>query len=192
MVAEGRTVIFISHKLHEVKAVSDRVTVLRGGRAIATVDTASSTLESLASLMVGRAFETTARPRPPRTDEREPVLAVEGLTVEGDRGGTAVDGRRPYGARRRDRRARGCLGQRAARVGRGDHRVPAGARRLGACRAPRCCRTAMRVRRSSRGGLRPRGPARHGGLTEPLARDERRAQVVPRRSRRARSSACGR
>ena len=38
MVQEGRTVIFISHKLHEVMAVSDRVTVLRGGRAVATVD----------------------------------------------------------------------------------------------------------------------------------------------------------
>src|SRR5215468_2967328 len=40
MADEGRTVIFISHKLHEVKAVSDRVTVLRGGRAVATRETA--------------------------------------------------------------------------------------------------------------------------------------------------------
>ena len=38
MAAEGRTVIFISHKLHEVKAVSDRVTVLRAGKTVATVD----------------------------------------------------------------------------------------------------------------------------------------------------------
>src|SRR5204863_2403398 len=42
MAAEGRTVIFISHKLHEVKAVADRVTVLRGGRSVATVDTAGA------------------------------------------------------------------------------------------------------------------------------------------------------
>src|ERR1700753_2003079 len=54
MAAEGRTVIFISHKLHEVKAVADRVTVLRGGKSIATVETADATPRSLASLMVGR------------------------------------------------------------------------------------------------------------------------------------------
>ena len=40
MAAEGRTVIFISHKLHEVMAVADRVTVLRGGKSIGTVATA--------------------------------------------------------------------------------------------------------------------------------------------------------
>ena len=40
MAAEGRTVIFISHKLHEVMAVADRVTVLRGGRSLGTVATA--------------------------------------------------------------------------------------------------------------------------------------------------------
>ena len=38
MADEGRTIIFISHKLHEVKAVSDRVTVLRAGKTVATVD----------------------------------------------------------------------------------------------------------------------------------------------------------
>ena len=43
MADEGRTVIFISHKLHEVMAVSDRVTVLRGGRSLATLATAETT-----------------------------------------------------------------------------------------------------------------------------------------------------
>src|SRR6185503_9595922 len=57
MADEGRTVIFISHKLHEVKAVSDRVTVLRAGRTVATADTADSTPRSLAALMVGRELE---------------------------------------------------------------------------------------------------------------------------------------
>src|SRR5437762_6843122 len=54
MANEGRTVIFISHKLHEVKAVADRVTVLRGGRTVATVSTEGATPRSLAALMVGR------------------------------------------------------------------------------------------------------------------------------------------
>ena len=57
MAAEGRTVIFISHKLHEVMAVADRVTVLRGGRTIGTVPTARRRRESLAALMVGREVE---------------------------------------------------------------------------------------------------------------------------------------
>src|SRR5881394_1432352 len=54
MADEGRTVVFISHKLNEVKAVADRVTVLRGGRSVATVSTEDATPRSLASLMVGR------------------------------------------------------------------------------------------------------------------------------------------
>src|SRR5881296_2563215 len=57
MAAEGRTVVFISHKLHEVMAVADRVTVLRGGRNVATVPIAEATPRSLANLMVGREVE---------------------------------------------------------------------------------------------------------------------------------------
>src|SRR5205823_8385013 len=71
MAMEGRTVIFISHKLHEVKAVADRVTVLRGGRSIATVTAADATSRELAALMVGREVELSRRlPRaaPPGVD----------------------------------------------------------------------------------------------------------------------------
>src|SRR5437773_9466699 len=57
MADDGRTVIFISHKLHEVKAVADRVTVLRRGRSVATVHAAGATRRSLAALMVGREIE---------------------------------------------------------------------------------------------------------------------------------------
>jgi general nucleoside transport system ATP-binding protein len=91
MVGEGRTVIFISHKLHEVKAVSDRVTVLRAGRVVATESTEGATRESLASLMVGHALESGRRPRK-AMPERVPVLEAADLWAEGDRGSTAVKG----------------------------------------------------------------------------------------------------
>jgi general nucleoside transport system ATP-binding protein len=90
MAAEGRTVIFISHKLHEVTAVADRVTVLRGGKSVATVDTASVSRQELASLMVGREVETARR----RTGERrigDALLELDRVTAQGDRGVVAVD-----------------------------------------------------------------------------------------------------
>src|SRR5438876_7464579 len=76
MANEGRTVIFISHKLHEVKAVADRVTVLRGGRTVATVSAEDATPRSLASLMVGRELAGVAAP--PRTAS-EVVLQLDGV-----------------------------------------------------------------------------------------------------------------
>ncbi len=72
--AEGRTVVFISHKLREVLAVADRVTVLRAGRAVATVPAAGATPRSLAALMVGRDVEAVRRGE--RHCAGEPVLDV--------------------------------------------------------------------------------------------------------------------
>ena len=89
MTAEGRTVIFISHKLHEVKAVADRVTVLRGGRSVATVSTAESTPLSLAALMVGREVEVTRR-REGEGSIGDVVFELDGLWSQGDRGVPAV------------------------------------------------------------------------------------------------------
>jgi ABC-type uncharacterized transport system ATPase subunit len=91
MAAEGRTVIFISHKLHEVKAVADRVTVLRNGRTIATVPTAEATPRSLASLMVGRELGGERDERAARTPG-EVVLRLDGVWADGDRGAPAVRG----------------------------------------------------------------------------------------------------
>src|SRR5256714_2953008 len=90
MAAEGRTVIFISHKLHEVKAVADRVTVLRGGHAVATVAAAQATPRSLAVLMVGRELAGGSAP-----EARAPggiVLELDDVWALGDRGGAAVRG----------------------------------------------------------------------------------------------------
>src|ERR671923_1004948 len=89
MAAEGRTIVFISHKLHEVKAVADRVTVLRGGRAVATVTAADATPRSLAALMVGRDVEIGRQPNG-RTPAEDVVLEVEALCAVGDRGRQAV------------------------------------------------------------------------------------------------------
>jgi general nucleoside transport system ATP-binding protein len=91
IVAEGRTVIFISHKLQEVKAVSDRVTVLRGGRVVATVGTAEASPQSLASLMVGRQLEEVRRHRAGAA-EGEPVLEVDDLWAESHRATTSLKG----------------------------------------------------------------------------------------------------
>ncbi len=91
MAEEGRTVIFISHKLHEVKAVSDRVTVLRSGKLVATVPTAEASLQSLASLMVGHEIETVRR-RAGGGGRGGTMLDVDDVWVEGDRGAPAVKG----------------------------------------------------------------------------------------------------
>jgi general nucleoside transport system ATP-binding protein len=88
MASEDRTVIFISHKLHEVTAVADRVTVLRGGRSIATVDTADVTRHELAALMVGRDIDVGRRRDAAAIGE--PMLVAEGLTARGDRGMDAL------------------------------------------------------------------------------------------------------
>ena len=89
MAAEGRTVIFISHKLHEVMAVADRVTVLRGGRTVATVDAAEATLRSLAALMVGREVGASQRTVPEHTPG-DVALELAGVSAAGDRGGDAL------------------------------------------------------------------------------------------------------
>jgi ABC-type uncharacterized transport system ATPase subunit len=90
MAAEGRTVIFISHKLNEVMAVADRITVLRGGRTVGTVSAADATRRSLASLMVGREIEESRRVERAKQLSDLRTLEVEGLSVAGDRGEAAV------------------------------------------------------------------------------------------------------
>jgi ABC-type uncharacterized transport system ATPase subunit len=90
MAGEGRTVIFISHKLHEVKAVADRVTVLRAGRKVATLEAAEASPRELAALMVGREVELAKRVERAEPPGDEAALRVEGLSVRGDRGEEAV------------------------------------------------------------------------------------------------------
>jgi general nucleoside transport system ATP-binding protein len=88
MADDGRTVIFISHKLHEVKAVADRVTVLRRGRSIATVPAGDATPRSLAGLMVGREIELGRQDG--RREIGAPCIELEGVSADSDRGVPAV------------------------------------------------------------------------------------------------------
>jgi ABC-type uncharacterized transport system ATPase subunit len=81
---EGMSVIFISHKLNEVLDIADRVTVLRRGKRIETLDTSQATEASLARLMVGR--EVLLRVDKQTHPAGEPLLEVEGLSVSDERG----------------------------------------------------------------------------------------------------------
>ena len=84
---EGRAIIFVTHKLDEVMEVSDRVTVLRGGAAVGSMDISGADPAGLARMMVGRDL---AVPDRPRVEAGPPVLSISGLTAEGDRGLDAV------------------------------------------------------------------------------------------------------
>jgi simple sugar transport system ATP-binding protein len=88
MVADGRGLVFISHKIREVLALSNRVTVLRDGKPVGTVVPADVTRQDLARMMVGREIVPTERPTGPSGDEVR--LVIEGLGVPGDRGIDAV------------------------------------------------------------------------------------------------------
>jgi ribose transport system ATP-binding protein len=77
-------VIYISHRMHELAQISDRITVLRDGRYIDTLETASSPSSRVISLMVGRSIEGERRPAPPSAADVEvPALEVEGLCTKG-------------------------------------------------------------------------------------------------------------
>ncbi len=86
----GDTIIFITHKLREVAAVSDRVTVIRRGRTVGTRQTAETTAPELAEMMVGRAVSLRVD-RPP-AHPGEPVLVANDLHLRGTQGHEALAG----------------------------------------------------------------------------------------------------
>ncbi len=90
LTAEGVSVIFISHKLREVLDIADRVTVLRRGKKVGTVETEGATEASLAKLMVGR--DVLFRVEKDEAAAGDRLLEIEDLEVEDDRGLPAVRG----------------------------------------------------------------------------------------------------
>jgi ABC-type uncharacterized transport system ATPase subunit len=90
MADDGKTVIFITHKLDELFGLTDRCTVLRDGRVVGTVDTPTTDKPALAKMMVGR--EITLRVERPILEPGNTVLEVRGVTAEDDRGKIALEG----------------------------------------------------------------------------------------------------
>jgi simple sugar transport system ATP-binding protein len=84
----GNALIFISHKLYEVMAISDRVTVLRDGRVVGRVNTADTTQKELARMMVGR--DVITHWDVPPAQQGPAVLKIENLSVANDKGIPAV------------------------------------------------------------------------------------------------------
>ncbi|MEW2385120.1 ABC transporter ATP-binding protein [Micromonospora sp. NPDC047707] len=87
--AAGKSIVFITHKLGEVKAIADRITVIRRGKTVGTASPEASR-DELAALMVGRSVRLTVEKQP--ATPGKPVLEVAGLVVDDDRQVRAVDG----------------------------------------------------------------------------------------------------
>jgi len=89
LAAKGCSIVFISHKLSEMKQVADRVTVLRDGHTVGTIDPKEVTPTDLAKMMVGREVILDRRSRPP-SEINQVVLSVNDLNCENDRGFPAL------------------------------------------------------------------------------------------------------
>ena len=88
---QGKVVVFITHKLHEALEICDRITVLRKGKNVGTLEAKDATETQLAELMVGREVVFTVTPEPLESEGRV-LLSVEDLSARDDRGVPAVRG----------------------------------------------------------------------------------------------------
>jgi general nucleoside transport system ATP-binding protein len=88
--ASGKSIIFITHKLKEVLAIADRITVMRRGKVVGSAAPGETSEEQLAAMMVGRTVQLHVAKTP--AEPRGPVLEIGGLQVLDDRGQVAVEG----------------------------------------------------------------------------------------------------
>ena len=213
LTSQGVAVVYISHRLEEIREVGDRVTVLKDGRTVATDLAAKDTPTSeLIRLMTGRSIEYVFPPRTPTEASAAPVLEVAGLSL--DKVFADVDLLRGGGRDRRPRRAGGLgplrdpgVGVRRAQAVR---RLGDGGRQAAQARLGRRCRQGRhrpRARGAQEPGPAPRPadlpehhclqprPLRPRGLLEELGGADLRGRVDhgPRRTPpRASSVRCGR
>ena len=89
MKEEGHAIIIITHKLNEVKEISDRVAILRKGEYITTVNTAETSEQALTEWMVGRKIDLNIDR--PVVEKTRPLLEVRNLTIRNDEGAVAIE-----------------------------------------------------------------------------------------------------
>ncbi|VTS23780.1 ABC transporter, ATP-binding protein [Streptococcus pseudoporcinus] len=90
LVKEGKSIVLITHKLDEIRAVADRVTVIRRGKSIETANVLGVSSKELAEMMVGRSISFTTAKNP--SEPKEVVLSIKDLFVDENRGVPAVKG----------------------------------------------------------------------------------------------------
>ena len=87
--SQGKTIIIVTHKLHEIKEIADRCTILRKGEYISTLDVANTSEEELARVMVGRSVKLVVTKKP-FTPDGEVVFEIKNITVLGNKNLPAV------------------------------------------------------------------------------------------------------
>ncbi len=90
LIDQGKSIIFITHKLNEVMEIADRITVIRGGKVVGSTTPGEASLNELASMMVGRDVNLVVEKQ--ESVPGEVVLEVDGLKVLDPMGGIAVNG----------------------------------------------------------------------------------------------------
>ena len=98
LTSEGKSILFITHKLNEIKEAADRCTVLRKGRCVGTVEVADTTREQMSEMMVGRKVEFDIQKAPMKPGGKT-ALVVQNLTVRSKHHGKAVVNNVSFSAR---------------------------------------------------------------------------------------------
>ena len=88
---QGCSIVIITHKMNEVLEISDRVTILRKGESVATVNTADTNAKALTEMMVGYSMDLSIKRTETPMELKKPLLSVEHLVIRGDNGAKIID-----------------------------------------------------------------------------------------------------